>query len=201
MSARFRAVGAALLLAACACDPGGERPPADPPRAAALPVPESAAAAPPPRESAAELGAWSVGPEGIGPVRIGMDFAALAPHLRVAADTAKVDGGCAYLSVRDAPGGVGFMVEQRRLVRVDVIRGRTATAAGARIGDPEERIRALYPHLRTEPHKYTAGQYLIAFPAAPADTLHRIVFETDGRLVERYRAGVFPPVSYVEGCG
>jgi len=37
-------------------------------------------------------------------------------------------------------------------------------------------------------------------PGAPADTLHRIVFETDGSVVTRMHGGIFPAVEYVEGC-
>lgn len=93
------------------------------------------------------------------------------------------------------------MVENDRIVRADVVSGPARTAEGAAIGDTESRILALYPDLRRGPHKYTTGSYLVVLPYAPADALHRYVFETDGALVTRYRAGLFPPVEYVEGCG
>ena len=61
----------------------------------------------------------------------------------------------------------------------------------------------LYPDsLEVQPHKYDArGHYLIVVPRAPADSLYRLIFETDslGR-VRRYRAGLRPAVEYVEGC-
>ena len=62
------------------------------------------------------------------------------------------------------------------------------------------RIRDLYPTARRGPHKYTDGAYLVVLPFAPADTIHRYVFETDGSVVTLYRAGLYPPVEYVEGC-
>jgi hypothetical protein len=34
----------------------------------------------------------------------------------------------------------------------------------------------------------------------PADSMLRIIFETDSGRVVRYRAGRRPPVDYVEGC-
>lgn len=51
-----------------------------------------------------------------------------------------------------------------------------------------------------QPHKYTGpeGHYLVV--SVPSDTLLRIIFETNGRVVTRYRAGRRPPVDYVEGC-
>jgi hypothetical protein len=124
----------------------------------------------------------------------------LAPLLRSPSDTAGVGDGCGYVAIRDAPDSLGFMVEGRRLVRVEVRGGPTPTAAGARIGDSEARIEALYGQVRVEPHKYTDGHYLVVMPGAPADTIHRLVFETDGQRVTTYRAGLFPPVAYVEGC-
>jgi hypothetical protein len=63
------------------------------------------------------------------------------------------------------------------------------------------RVMELYPTARRTPQKYTDGAYLIVMPFAPADTLHRYVFETDGQRVTVYRAGLYPPVEYVESCG
>jgi hypothetical protein len=93
------------------------------------------------------------------------------------------------------------MVEGGRLVRIEVREGATPTAEGARIGDTEERVLSLYPDARRMPQKYTSGSYLVVLPDAPGDTLSRYVFETDSQRVTGYRAGVFPPVEYVERCG
>ena len=87
------------------------------------------------------------------------------------------------------------------LARVDVFRSSTTrTAAGAGLGDSAARIDSLYSgRVRTQPHKYTTGKYLIV-PSA-ADTTFRLVFETDeeGR-VTRYRSGRLPEVEWVEAC-
>ena len=56
------------------------------------------------------------------------------------------------------------------------------------------------PAARVGPHKYTDGPYRVLPPAAAAGCAYRIVFETDGRRVSRYRAGTRPQVEYVEGC-
>jgi len=94
------------------------------------------------------------------------------------------------------------MVEQGKISRIDVDSGTAiATAAGARIGDTEERIKSLYPgQVTVQPHKYTDGHYLVVTPADAADKDFRIVFETDGNKVTRYRSGKIPSVQYVEGC-
>ena len=43
------------------------------------------------------------------------------------------------------------------------------------------------------------GRYLTV-PSADGDPTHRVIFETNGTRVTRYRAGVRPAVEYVEGC-
>ena len=76
-----------------------------------------------------------------------------------------------------------------------------ATDSGARVGDSEEAVTARYHgQLRVEPHKYTGpeGHYLVFEPLR--DTLHRIIFETDGQRVTTMRSGRRPAVEYVEGC-
>jgi hypothetical protein len=110
--------------------------------------------------------------------------------------------GCAYVVPPGVPSGMQFMVENARIVRVDVEATGIRTDRGAEVGMTEATIRDLYPEgLVLQPHKYdSAGHYLIHVPIEPADSLHRVVFETDGRRVLRYRAGLRPAVDYVEGC-
>lgn len=60
---------------------------------------------------------------------------------------------------------------------------------------------SLYPgQVTVQPHAYTDGHYLVVTPPAAADSSFRIVFETDGQKVLRYRSGLVPAVEYVEGC-
>ncbi len=95
------------------------------------------------------------------------------------------------------------MVEGGRVVRADVDAAGVSTASGAAVGMSEARIRLLYPgRIRTEPHKYTApeGHYLVYVPRDAADSGYRLIFETDGHVVTRYRAGLRPQAEYVEGC-
>jgi len=190
MKARLIPLGVALLaLGACAPESTGERV-----------RPDTASVQSPASESDPADDAWRISPGGVKDIRVGMGFSELAAHLRAAADTAALGEACGYVSVAGAPDSVRFMVEAGRLVRIEVVGGSATTREGARIGDTEERILQLYPAARRMPHKYTAGQYLIALPGAPADTVHRYVFETDGTRVTMFRAGVYPQVEYVEGC-
>ena len=134
---------------------------------------------------------WVVTESGAGPIRVGMTADEIRPHVEALGELA----GCAYAKVPAAP-GLLVMFFSGKVVRLDVIEMATATAEGARVGDSEARIRELYPGVRAEPHKYTDGHYLVV-DTAPG---RRLVFETDGTLVTRYRAGGVPQVDWVEGC-
>jgi hypothetical protein len=99
------------------------------------------------------------------------------------------------MALRDSAGVV-------RIERVDVDSAGVLTAEGAGVGDVESNVREMYRgRVAVQPHKYTGpqGHYLVV--TNPVDTLHRIVFETDGQRVVKYRAGRRPAVEFVEGCG
>jgi hypothetical protein len=151
-------------------------------------------------DSAAAASVWRLSASGIGPVRVGMTVAeaALALH---EAETPPATEECAYVGLSGLPAGVSLMTEAGRIVRVDVDdSSAVATAEGARVGATEAGVLALYPGARVEPHKYEDGHYLVVIPGAPADTLHRLVFETARGVVTRFRGGLAPAVEYVEGC-
>ena len=93
------------------------------------------------------------------------------------------------------------MIVDDTVARVEVTSGDVKTAEGAGIGDAESDVVTLYQgRVEVQPHKYTGpqGHYVVVTP--PGDSLHRIIFETDGQKVLRYRAGRVPAVQYVEGC-
>jgi hypothetical protein len=97
--------------------------------------------------------------------------------------------------LRDSARGV-LMVE-----RVGVDSAGVLTAEGVGIGDPEVRVVELYSgRVSVQPHKYTGptGHYVVV--TSPRDSMYRIIFETDGQKVLRYRAGRRPAVDFVEGC-
>jgi hypothetical protein len=146
------------------------------------------------------VGNWRLTPSRVGAIEIGLSLTEALPYLETGIDTASIADGCEYVRPLEAPTGVSFMVENRQLVRADVREGDTATPEGVTVGVEERRILELYPMARRVPHKYIDGSYLIVMPFAPADTTRRYVFETDGQRVITFRAGLYPPVEYVEGC-
>lgn len=143
-----------------------------------------------------------VSPEGVGPVRIGSTLAALnaalGEQLRPAYD---VNPECDYVDPAALPPGIAVMVERDTIVRIDVDTAGVVTPEGAGVGDSEARVIALYRgRVQVQPHKYTGpvGHYLVV--TWPTDTLHLLIFETDGQKVVSYRAGIRPAVEYIEGC-
>ena len=85
--------------------------------------------------------------------------------------------------------------------RTDITTGTHVTDLGARIGMAVAEVQSLYGGtLAVRPHKYdSAGSYLVYAPEG-AESL-RVVFEANGGVVTRFRAGILPAVEYVEGCG
>ena len=168
---------------------------ANPARTDVTPPAETASAPTPAPAAPPKVGEWEVTPTGIGSVKTGMSVeeaqVVLHNDLVVPANLSE----CAFLKTKSGPKGVLFMVEQRHISRVDVTSGSTATSAGARVGDTEGRIKSLYSGIAVTPHKYTDGHYLTY-----SGNGGKIVFETDGSKVTRYRSGSSPSVDYVEGC-
>ena len=178
-----------LLLAALAC---GREAPGRPGAA------DSTAPAPP----EAEAERWTIRVDGVGPIRFGMALADARAALGDSLLVAPAGGECGFVVPRGAPAGVRFMVEQAKIVRVDVDSSGVRTAAGAEVGMSEADVRGRYPvGLRVQPHKYDPkGRYLVLQGTEPVDSARRLIFETDGQRVVRYRAGITPAVEYVEGC-
>ena len=169
-------------------------------RQAVIPPGESASApAPAPPVPDRQAGEWEVTPEGIGALRAGMSLdeakIVMRGNLIVPAKLEQ----CDYVKLRNAPTGLLVMVEKDAISRIDVTSGTVATVEGARIGDTEEKIKSLYQGMvAVQPHKYTDGHYLVVTPKDAGE--NRIVFETDGKKVLRFRSGLRPAVEYVEGC-
>ena len=82
---------------------------------------------------------------------------------------------------------------------VDVSSTGIETVAGIGVGSTEEEVRKAYPWTRVQLHKYTSGHYLI-IDIGGVDGTRRLIFETDGMRVTRYRVGRIPEVDWVEGC-
>jgi hypothetical protein len=143
---------------------------------------------------------------GIGDVPIGLTVAetAKAAGIKlVSPDDSLPKESCYYVKPQKGLKGVGFMVIDGKVARVDVWReSKVTTLRGAKIGDSEARIKSLYPgQIKVTPHEYvTGGHYLTFTPKDRADKNYRLVFETDGKRVTQMRSGKLPEVSYIEGC-
>jgi hypothetical protein len=187
----------ALLLAA-GCSPRADAPPAGSAAATGDTVLLATDTA---LGGASGPAAWRVTTRGIGPVIAGMSFDEAAPLLGVPPTAGTGSDACAYVRPARGPAGVSVMVRGGEVARVQVDSGGVRTAEGAGIGDSEGRIQELYRgRVTVGPHKYADGHHYLT--VKPDDESgFRIVFETDGRRVTRYRAGRLPEVEWVEGCG
>ncbi|WP_413172316.1 hypothetical protein [Anabaena azotica] len=152
---------------------------------------------------------------GIGAVKAGMNLpeAAAAANARLYVSASPSDS-CYYLEAEGDIKGISFMVTKDEaksrqkyitsdvIARVDIDDPRVTTVSGAKIGDTEARIKSLYPgQIKVTPHNYVQnGHYLTLIPKDKADQNYRVVFETDGQRVTRYRSGKLPEVEFVEGC-
>ena len=135
---------------------------------------------------------------GAGQLRVGMTAAEARRVLGVPATKSASPNDCTYLDTKGRS-RVYVMLVRDTVARLDVRDSTMVTDAGARIGDTESRVMELYRgRVKTEPHKYVDGHYLIV--ASPADSMRRLVFETDGKRVTSYRVGRMPEVMWVEGC-
>ena len=147
-------------------------------------------------------GTWTVDAEGIGRVRTGITVAALGETLGTEITPVyDFNPSCTHVKPAALPSGVALMIVSDTVARVEVTSGDVKTAEGAGIGDAESDVVALYQgRNEVQPHKYTGpeGHYVVVTPAG--DSLHQIIFETDGQKVLRYRAGRVPAVQLVEGC-
>jgi hypothetical protein len=108
--------------------------------------------------------------------------------------------GCEQRSQSSDAGPVLAMYVDRRLARLDVIEPGVETDAGIGVNDAVSAVLKAYgTAVVVTPHKYTyesGGQYL----SVPGTEGTRLVFETDGTKVTRYRIGRMPEVEWVEGC-
>jgi hypothetical protein len=140
---------------------------------------------------------WVVRPNGVGPVKIGMSLPQLnmALHEKFAMPQDKEDQVCFYVTSTQHP-QVSFMIENKRLVRVDVDKSGVTTTEGVQVGNSEEHVKDIYgSHLKVAPHHYTDGHYLTVRSGN-----YGVRFETDDGKVSTFYAGTFDAIQYVEGC-
>ena len=137
----------------------------------------------------------------VGPVTVGMtvDAALIAGRGDIKpADGELPKGGCYYLE-SESNDAIGIMVEDQRVVRVEVWAPGIPTPSGVQVGDSEERARRIYRGRMTiEEHKYVEnGHYFVVRTNGGS---RAIVLDVYDGLVNAIRGGEFPAVMYVEGC-
>lgn len=151
---------------------------------------------------------------GIGPVKIGMNLPQVAIYAKLYISYAGNNDSCYYLEGQRELKGISFMVTKDEaksrqkyitsdsIARIDINNSKVTTIKGAKIGDTEAKIKSLYPgQIKVTPHHYNSkGHYLTFIPKDKAYKNYRIVFESDGQRVTKYRAGKLPEVEYIEGC-
>jgi hypothetical protein len=156
--------------------------------------------------------------DGIGPIRVGMTVAQAekSANVTLIEKGGRAGTSCYYLWPKTGPQGLGLMVispregksilrNQDRIARVDIFNNSPMTTLrGAKIGNTEAQIKAMYPgQIQVTTHQYTGtkgGHYLTFIPKDAADKDYRIVFETLKGRVTQFRSGKLPEVGYVEGC-
>jgi hypothetical protein len=107
---------------------------------------------------------------------------------------------CIYFRAARAP-GMQFVFLDRHLVRIEVDSGTAATVEHVRIGATEEQVEAAYPgRVTVTDASYTGGHFLTVSAEDGADSVRKLVFETDGKRVVRFRTGLRPAVDWIEGC-
>ena len=167
--------------------------------------------------------------EGLGPVRVGIDERELLalgfkdPNEPSDWQTDEEYLACHYLANEQDYQGVGFMINESKLVRIDIGPNdagiKWQTLSGAMIGMTETDLASIYGNwMSIDHHPYLgdSGSYLLL---QSADGQYKMIFETaapDGsgeefssppsrgpnseKRVTGFRAGLAGPVDYIEGC-
>ena len=113
----------------------------------------------------------------------------------------QAEGECAYVRPPGVPDAVMAMVVGGRVRRIDVTQQGPLTLAGVGVGAPEQTLLQAYPGATRSPHKYVADGRTVSVELEPlGGSPRRLVFETDGHAVTRFRIGLTPEVDWVEGC-
>jgi hypothetical protein len=159
--------------------------------------------------SGAPLSPLTVSQDGFGSVKLEMTVGeaerVLGVHLEK--DNYNDFEECRYYTPVQGYRGLSFMTSLGKIVRID-IEGSTdpkkpvliATKEGAKTGDTEARVLALYKgRIKVGPHFY-GGYPSHYFRVYDNVGKVRLIFETDGKVITSFRAGHEPEVEYVEGC-
>lgn len=144
--------------------------------------------------------------DGAGALRVGMSLRETVAALGGTVDTTQdpmPGSACNYVRFSAMPPGTFVMVWGDTVMRVDVDSASLRTQWGTGVGSTAAEIRQRHTShdVRQEPHPYSAPDWHYLVVDAPADTTHRLIFETDSQQVARsYRVGFRRAVDLIEGC-
>ena len=150
------------------------------------------------------LSSLAVEPDGIGNLEIGMslDEASRAlGYALVRTDEIYGSDSCYFVVPKNGPRGLLFMIVDGRIARIDVEGDEVSTTRGVRVGDSELTAKLMYLwKLEVESHQYNDEGHYMTYTSQGKNGDRYMVFETDGKVVESFRAGRRPEVRYVEHC-
>lgn len=138
---------------------------------------------------------------GVGPVTFGMTIANVE---KVAASRLLLDGpaatatGCQVMHLERGPAGLTFSIAKGVVERLDVREGSALrTRSGIGVNSTVDQLQKAYG---AQAQKHPDGTTWVYVPKDAVDADYRVVFETDGTKVLRYRAGKVPLVLAPAPC-
>ncbi|MCE0723019.1 hypothetical protein [Legionella resiliens] len=147
---------------------------------------------------------WTLSPNGLGPIKMNMTLKQ-AEHVTgkkfnsTKPDPNQAENESCFLVTLKGIDDVSFMISGNKIVRINITSPAYHTSTGAKIGDTESQVRALYKgKLTTEPHHYDPkGHYLTLFEKPDN---RGIRFESNGKVITLIYSGNHEEVQYVEDC-
>lgn len=145
--------------------------------------------------------------DGIGNIKIGMNNEQVERNLHEKTPYNQfTNHGCSQFTTPGLePTGISFMIEQKRLTRINVEFYGTdprplaiKTEAGVGLGSAEEDVRKAYPNAVVKNNPSDPTWHTIV--AETPDHSRGLIFETDGKKVKSMRAGENPAIAYADGC-
>jgi len=139
----------------------------------------------------------------LGNVRIGMTLRelqrAFGGRLTNSDGTSESDSCWVYHRGDGSDKEVGYMIERGQLTRIEVSAEgspTTQTESGIEIGSSLAELRRAYGAKLLVERNTQGDRFILNAP----DHRRAIIFETDGRVVTTFRVGIYPSVTYNEGC-
>lgn len=110
------------------------------------------------------------------------------------------DTQCYRVRPAGGPAGVEFTVTAGTIERVDLSNPSITTRSGAGVGSTEAELVELFGDRVSTESRAGGGNNVIFTPADASDAAFRVIFETDGTTVTRFRSGRVPQVEAENPC-